>query len=284
MKSKLLLLTLGLAIFLTNCTERIELDIDQQAYARLVVDGQFTTKEGNNWIRLTKTGDYFDNQPTTPVLGATVIVHTNNNEIIPFVQQGEEGYYLASDEIIGQIGNQYQLKIELEEAIGGESFYESNKEELKSSLPPDSIQLLYKEETQKWIVKAYSWDSTGVDYYLFKVFKNGELLTDSIHEYSVWDDKYFNGNYSTGINVQELDTKKEDSRLKPGDTITLEVGSITESYFQFLKEYQIQLSGSDPMFSGPSANISSNINNGAIGFFSVYSLKSVSTVVPGKIE
>ena len=277
----LLILTV---ISLFSCTEKIDLDIDQQAYARLVVDGQITTNKSNNWIKLSKTGDYFDNQPASPVTGATIYVTDNKYNPIQFIESDKPGYYLPSTDITGNIGETYQLKIELESEVGHYKIFESTVQEMKGSIPPDSIQLLYKQESNSWIIKAFSWDSIGEDYYLFKVYKNGILLTDSIHEFSVWDDRYFNGNYSTGINVQELDCTKAEAQLKPGDEITLEVSSITEDYYKFLKEYQNQLSGCDPMFSGPSANISSNINNGAIGFFSVYSKKTVSKVLSGQFE
>jgi len=46
---------------------------------------------------------------------------------------------------------------------------------------------------------------------------------------------------------------------------------INREYNDFLSDAQIELQGSNPLFSGPPANVKGNISNGAFGFFSAYS-------------
>ncbi|MGC9341509.1 MAG: DUF4249 family protein, partial [Bacteroidales bacterium] len=79
---------------------------------------------------------------------------------------------------------------------------------------------------------------------------------------------------------QFLVDSKADEKLEPGDTVTFEANSITEEYYNFLVEAQSESFGQNPLFSGPPANISSNVSNGALGFFTAYSLTRSSRIVP----
>jgi hypothetical protein len=58
------------------------------------------------------------------------------------------------------------------------------------------------------------------------------------------------------------------------------VNNIGKDYYDFLIGAQAEIRGSNPLFSGPPANVKGNINNGAIGFFSAYSVTHSSTVTP----
>ena len=65
---------------------------------------------------------------------------------------------------------------------------------------------------------------------------------------------------------------QDEEVLEPGDIVTVEMNSIGEEYANFLWDAQSEISGSNPLFSGPPANVKGNINNGAIGFFAAYSV------------
>ena len=67
--------------------------------------------------------------------------------------------------------------------------------------------------------------------------------------------------------------------LVPGDTVTVELNNMGKEYFGFLQEAQAELRGSNPLFSGPPANVKGNISNGAIGFFAAYSVSRASATV-----
>jgi len=68
-----------------------------------------------------------------------------------------------------------------------------------------------------------------------------------------------------------------------GDTITFEINGITEDYYNYIVEAQSQVFPQTPLFSGPPANIRTNIDNGAIGFFAVYSVKFSSTIATADV-
>ncbi len=71
----------------------------------------------------------------------------------------------------------------------------------------------------------------------------------------------------------------ENEKLVSGDEITVELNIITKEYAGFIWDAQSELWGSNPLFSGPPANVKGNLNNGAIGFFAAYTTNRVTMKV-----
>ena len=61
------------------------------------------------------------------------------------------------------------------------------------------------------------------------------------------------------------------------------MNSIGSGYANFIWEAQAEVQGSNPLFSGPPANVKGNIDNGAIGFFAAYSVSRAYTIVADSI-
>jgi hypothetical protein len=120
----------------------------------------------------------------------------------------------------------------------------------------------------------------GRNFYLIKVLKNNKLLTDSIFKYSIGDNSGFEGKYYDGFPVYTLRDERADERLSHGDTVTVELYGITEDYYSFISSYISDYYPKIPIFSGPSANIPTNIKpiDDAVGIFAAYSIKRKSIV------
>ena len=73
----------------------------------------------------------------------------------------------------------------------------------------------------------------------------------------------------------------EDPReaLMPGDTVTLELNSIDLDYYNFIVDAQLEIMGNNPLFSGPAANVRSNIDNQGKGIFTAYPVQRVSAIL-----
>jgi len=276
---KSLLIISLLAILAYSCTERIDVTLDD-SYARLVVDGAITTDTLAHTVLLSKTSSYFYNQPPPPVTGARVSI-TDGVQTFNLNEE-KPGVYHTDPNVYGIDGHTYTLNIKLANPIGGYSDYTAS-----SSLHPvsklDSVSLLLHTDWSKngiWEVKCYVLEPPTVDFYRFLISRNNHQLTDSLHEWFVTDDKFINGNYTNGIGIGYLDQGSADEGLNEGDTITVEVDNIGKEYFNFLTEAQSEIRGSNPLFSGPPANVSGNINNGAIGFFSAYSATRSFAITP----
>ena len=93
-------------------------------------------------------------------------------------------------------------------------------------------------------------------------------------------DDFFDGSYTNGITTQFLDDSNGTEIALPGDTVEFEINGITEEYYNFIIQAQTETFMSAPLFSGPPANIITNISNGALGFFTAYSIDRAIKIVP----
>jgi hypothetical protein len=268
---------------LSQCTERIEVEVDS-SFTRLAVEGYISTDTTQHKVRLTRSGDYFYNQPAQPVSDATVSISNGDSVVILSESNEYPGLYLTDPDYYGLAGKTYTLAVtgvDIDEDGVSEEYSASS--ELRSVNSIDSIQLekLNGPDFTIYQVLLYALDPPVKNFYAFKVYRNGYLITDSLHEMLVQDDVFFNGNYTFGIPVQFLNQSEKDEIILPSDTITLEINGITDKYYNFILEAQSEIFYQTPLFSGPPANISSNISNGALGFFAAYSVTRSSVVFNG---
>lgn len=280
MKSlKNIIIIFTLALIIVSCTERIDIKLDE-SFTLLVVDGSITTDTMAHKVALSKTSSYYYNQPAPMVSGAQVTITDGENTFI--LSEESPGIYLTKPDVYGIPMHTYTLKISLQEDIGGYSEYIASST-LYPVNPLDSIGLAFHPEYSEagfWEVKCYVMDPLTIDFYRFLISRNQTLITDTLDEWFVTDDRFFNGNYTNGATIGMLDQSISEEILNAGDTVTAEVNNIGKEYANFLWDTQSELFGSNPLFSGPPANAKGNINNGAIGFFTAYSVTRAIVVTP----
>jgi hypothetical protein len=277
--SKVLFFILLLSVIITSCTERIDIELDD-SYTRLVVDGAITTETRAHTIMLSKTSSYFYNKPSPKVTGATVSI--TDGEFRFDLKEEIPGVYQTAPTVHGEVGKTYTLNIKLAGQIGGYSDYIAQSK-IYPVTPLDSIGLHFNPQWSEggiWEVKCYVQEPPTVDFYRFLVFKNEKMISDTLNEWFVTDDKFINGNYTNGATIAYIQQASPEEGLAAGDKVTIEVNSIGKEYADFLLAAQSELFGSNPLFSGPPANVKGNINNGAVGFFAAYSVTRSSTLTP----
>ena len=109
---------LGIAfitIHLLSCEETIKLDLDQ-APAQLVIEGLVTNKAGKNYVKLTKTGQFYDKGEAEKVSGAQVEVFSETGENALF-SEVRPGWYEPSTPFRGVIGETYTLSVHIDEEV-----------------------------------------------------------------------------------------------------------------------------------------------------------------------
>ena len=251
---------------LNSCTERIDIDLEQE-YTRLAVEG-YVTPGGPafQYVHLTTTAGYFSNEVPAIVSGATVAIEEESNVFLFNEDADKPGYYLAPLGFKGVTEKTYQMKIDLAEEIGGEKHFEAQETMPVLSDNIDSIRIIYRSDFEMWVVKFYGYDPPGPNYYMFNAIVNGVFITDTISEVGLTDDKLVDDSYINGAYIMVLDR----SKLNPGDHFTLITSSITEEYFNYIIELQTEIAPKIPLFSGPPANVSTNLNKGAVGYFAVF--------------
>ena len=265
-----------------SCTEVIDIELDS-TYSRLVVYGVITTDSAVHSVQLTKTTDYFFTQEPPVVSDAIVEVTFNDKTYLLEETSIRKGVYAFPTAFKGEIGTTYDL------TINGVDIDEDGIEETytaSTTMPeiadPDSLTL------QKFITPFFSgyqlafWspEVVGRNWYNFQLVKNSTNLNSRLSDYSVQpDDIAFDG-YIKGFPVGFLDDEEEDEAVIPGDTITLKVSSITRQYYDFITQAQNEIFGNNPLFSGPPANVSTNLDNNAQGIFTAYSIRRISAYAP----
>jgi hypothetical protein len=273
MKTKQTYWLILLILMLGACTERITVELDE-TYTRIAVDGRITTDSTYQEITLTKSADYFYNQPIPMVNNATVSVFDGETTYSFYeTEPGVSGIYRSEIPFAGKIGKTYSMEINLQEPISGNTYY-TGYSDLPGVTTLDSIGYEYHPEIGKeggYLLTVYAMEpGDEVNFYMFNWYKNGVLMNDSLDNLSITDDQYINGNYINGAAIIWVSNASSWEHLEDGDTITIRMSGITKDYYNFL--FEVQLSQFNiPLFSGPPANVSSNINNGAVGFFAAYS-------------
>jgi hypothetical protein len=264
------------------CTERFDIDLDS-TYQRLVVEGSITTDSVKHSVILSLTGDYFSNRPSTRVQHAVVELATNEDTIQLPESETDPGHYETPYALRGVPGTTYEL------IISGLDINKDGMEERyhsTSRMPGgpelESIELKYYETpiVSGYSVLMYAFHPVDQrDWFGFKLMKNSDMLTDSLAKYAVLSDDIFDSGYFPGLPVGFLSDDDPREALHPGDTLTFELNCIEEAYYNFVTEAQLEIAGNYPLFSGPPANITSNIDNGAEGIFTAYSIQRISVVL-----
>jgi hypothetical protein len=265
-------------IFINSCTERIDIELDE-TFTRLVVYGAITTDTTTHFIELSTTTSYYYNEAPPPVSGATVEIADDLGNVETLTEE-IPGKYSTSPLFFAIPGRTYTLRIELDEEINGHITYMASSQ-VNPIYPIDSIGLVYQPdwgENGFYEVTCYYQDPPTTDFYMFNIYKNGELLTDTITKRFVIDDAFYNGNYTNGIGVGYLDQSNPRETLISGDLVTFQGCNITEEYYTFITTLQAETGFQTPLFSGPPANVKSNISNGAVGFFAAYGVAYSSKV------
>lgn len=258
---------------LASCTEEIDVTLDS-TYTRLVVDGSIANDSAKYQVSLSQSADYFLNEPAPRVTGATVRISDGSylfdlHETSP----GLSGIYETDSSFRALTGKFYTLLIDLKEPIAEKSDYQASCL-LNPVTNLDSVSALFHPDWGPegvWTIKLWAQEpGDEVNYYMFNLYRNGKLLTDTITKKVVSDDKYINGSYMNGVDVMYLNHAHKWETIYPGDTIVLQMSGISEAYFNFINQVQ-QAGYNIPFFTGPPANVTGNISDGGIGFFAAFS-------------
>ncbi|MBY0435474.1 MAG: DUF4249 domain-containing protein [Cyclobacteriaceae bacterium] len=286
-----LLLTVVVALGIQSCEDKINPTLENAAPI-LAVDAWLNNKAETQVISLTSTQPYFQNVLPPGVSGAVVTVRDNSGKVYSFIEDDKKpGNYLwkpSASEVFGKVGDQFTLTIQ----TNGETFQSVS---FMGRVPViDSISF----DTEKRIgatdsiTQAEFWatDPLGPgDAYWIRTFKNGVALLKPSELNVAFDAGFSPGGRTDGVifitpirrGINSNDTNDDGtipSPIKPGDSINVQINSITKAAFEYLNQVSIQTNrpgGFQELFSTPLANVSTNINNvnpngsKAVGFFNV---------------
>jgi len=292
MKFNYAIFSLLTATLFTACTTDINLNL-QGTTPELVVDGAITTDTLAHSIYLKKTANYFSNQSAEGISGATVTLSDGQSTITLNEAVSPKGTYQTPSTYFGVAGRTYTLTIDNVD-VNGDGVNERYTASCPMNHVPhlDSINVVKERLFQHdiWAIKTWFQDPAGErNYYLGRSYLNGKLTSDSIQEWGITDDEFFDGKYIKNETFSFFSSQKKDEKVQKGDKITFELCGITKDYMDFIKEAQDEFWGRNPLFGGQPANIRTNIKqvlpvNGKAnphGYFATYSTVWARTIYNG---
>jgi hypothetical protein len=284
---------IALIFLLTSCETTITPEL-QKAENVLAIDAWINNKPEPQVINVMMTQTYFDNSLPPGVSNATVQVENiTEGRLLVFTESVEQkGAYvwtpLSNSDLLGKPGDQFRLTI----IANGETYEASS---YMGRVPQiDSVTFEFQEKNSfqpdSYIAQFWAKDPVGTgDTYWIRAIKNDTLLNKPSEINLAFDAGFTGGGNFDGVEfippiregINPNDTDDNDKALSPydfGDSVYVEINSITLSAFNYLTEVQTQTDrpgGFGELFSSPLANVSTNINNTdsngskAVGFFNV---------------
>ncbi|GHV48693.1 hypothetical protein FACS1894181_05180 [Bacteroidia bacterium] len=270
-----------LLLGLWACEERMDINTEASP-PRLVIYGSITTDTTQHAIRITRSAGYFSTSKPEGISRASVSIRHEGGTFALEESPGEPGLYLTSPNVSGIEGETYTLHVALDFDGNGETeeFEATSGLPFASRLDSVAVQpfIAFDNFLQVVIWGHLPESGDGHNYFSFHLYRNNVLVNDSLRGFSTGNDDFIAGNEITAFPVFFLNQERDQYKLSPGDTVTIQVESITREYASFIENARSESFGSIPIFSGPPANVETNIRSQSptstvaiSGFFTAYS-------------
>lgn len=242
-----------------SCTERIELDLNNAEFQRLVVEGLLTNETKAHKVSLRLTSDYFAQEEPPLVAGAVVTISDGSQTIT--LTENSPGDYFTPATMAGIPGRSYTLKVEWD----GQTY--TSTAALKGVAPIEDIEAIEEEdqeeegEMKEYAILLYTTEPEGEgDHYYWRGFP--AAAPDDI-ERTYWEiasDEFVDGSLIDGAEILFIEAEK-------GESFVIEQYGLNEEAFDFYLAIQFETDFKGGIFDPPPANINGNIDNGALGYF-----------------
>lgn len=266
------------SIFLLACEETVQLDLRQTA-PRVVIEGMVTDVLGKQYVKLSRTVDFYSSGETPRITDATVRVLDDAGNTYDFVhnpgaQEDSAGFYLPQVPFTGLEGRTYTLVVN----IDGVEYTGSDK--LLPVIPVDSLASRInddqeedpEDEGQIYEVLMFAREPQDQEnFYLFKFFRN-----DTLNLFNETDIYYSDDDFL----AENINGVASPAYFKLGDNARVEVYSLTRTgYVYFNDLWSVLNNDSGGMFGPIPSSPRTNLTNNALGFFQVSSMKSREIVI-----
>jgi hypothetical protein len=264
MKSACLIILVA-ALSLLSCKKIVTLKLNNVP-AAIVIQGEVTNEQGPYYVTINQPVDFYASNNFPPVSGATVVITSNSGQADSLTEVSPGVY--GTHTLQGAPGEQYNLSVMVQGAI-----YKAVST-MPSTVALDSVSFVSNSGFGRKRISAVAnfQDPAGVrNYYQFVEYLNKAQLTKDLF---VFDDRLSDGRY---INYTLFN---DSSYLQAGDNLQVDMYCIDSAVYNYF--FQLFQSGGAGSFntSASPANPTSNISNGAYGYFSAHTVSSFSTYVP----
>lgn len=257
MKTYIQLTFLGFAmLFFTSCEDKITVNLND-APPRLVIEASLDWQKGSSGndqtIALSLSTPFFDTTVNNEVLGASVKVTNNDTqEVISFIDQNNGLYSTSNFNPI--LNNSYSLEV----IYNGETYVatETLTKVSEISRVEQSLEGGFDEEVLD--VTIFFDDPIEADnFYFIRFIEEGDLFP--ILE--TLSDEFINGNEIDVFFEKDGEEGTNEAEFIPGDTVTMTLFGISESYFNYLDMLIEQYDSDGNPFSATPSRIKGNCVN-----------------------
>ncbi|WP_093095849.1 DUF4249 domain-containing protein [Sphingobacterium mizutaii] len=240
-------------LLFSSCEELIDVDLNK-VNPQVVIVGDMNNEESSHEVLVTRTVDFDEPRPYEPILDASVFIQLGNGRIFRFNSIGEGRY--ANSNMPISVGETYTLTV----TVDGKEY-----KSITRMLPYIEVESIgVNQETifnnTYYFLNFKFYDPEGEDnYYRYSIKINDGPFKSN----AVFSDKYNNGNEVTHQLGREYGNE-----IKPGDQLLVRRYVISKESYNYWSEYM----STNPGSASP-GNPTSNISNGALGYFSVSSAR-----------
>ena len=248
-----------LAIGLYGCQKTIRLNLNNAA-PRIVIEGEVTDDTSASYmVRVSRTVPFYAGNSFPAVSGAVIRISDNEGHVDSLVETAPGVY--ATQTLKGRPGNTYTLSV-----LSQDTLYTA-----VSTMPQpvvlDSVTFNHRKifgDKSIYAIPNFQ-DPPGIEnYYQFEEYLNDKLLNKDVF---VFDDRLSDGRYISRT------LRNDSAYLQTGDWLEVRMYCIDKSVFNYFDQLD-QSGGRDGNNSASPANPTSNISNGALGYFSAHTLRS----------
>lgn len=259
---KIIYSALAALMLCSSCEKVINVDLDESEN-KYVIEGDVSNVSATaNRVKISQTKKFDEENTFTGISGATVTIQVNNGTTYT-LPETSIGIY-ATTAFTGTPGSIYKLTVSLD----------GNVFTATSTMPAQIVRLdtLTVEEFSfgdivKTIQPDYKDPSGPGNSYRFIEYANGR----QVKHVFVQDDEVSDGLRVTSPLINP------DGDLKTGDVVKVDMLCIDENVYKYWYSLDQAATGSSSV---TPANPVSNINGGALGYFSAHSVTSKTVVVP----
>ena len=267
MKSKYYILIL-ISFTIISCEKVIDVDLNN-ADPKYVIEATLTDEAGNAKVKISLTKNFDEDNSFIGVPGATVNVIESGGPVVPFTETSPGNYEAPS--LKGVPGKTYTLNV----SVGSKIFYGTSTMPQRVNMDTVYItdELLFA-ETRKTANIEYVDPAGRGNNYRFIQYVNS-MKENQI--YAVNDD-YTDGNKINNKLFYFTDTPDDPHNIKSGDQVKIEMFCIDPEVYKYW--YSLSRSATGSSGQATPANPVSNLQGGALGYFSAHTYQTKTIVAP----
>jgi len=251
-----IIIAIAILISFTSCfKERIELDYNTDENKKVVINAWINTFDDPQFITVSKTTNYLGAE--APELLSNAEVTLKDTNMTYTLEEGTKGHYFLPIDWLPQIGDTYELKVSVE----GNTY--TAEHQLRPCPEIQDLTPFPMEEEDELVYYGLSFGFQEIpgegDGYFGVDYLKGNLDKDTLSYGGFTNDQIGDGVYFGDIVLTN-----EGYML--GDTAVLDIHSIGIETSNYLTDIQLEVFRGSP-FDPPPANVRTNIEGGAIGYF-----------------